>query len=513
MSKSFEYMGAPPRERKPEPKRKENPKSREEEKIDQGKRNSLRIIGGAVFAMVGGGAIRKISTMGNADEETVIYPNPEIAKKKPDQEPEQKKEESDSEEEVEPDMDYAESLSDILDFDKEGPIRLTPEIMKKVREYWKARYKNDPKMRESLKYAYREMGSWQEYLKEVFVKNRVPEQMAYLAIPESHWNVKKMTSTAGAFGYYQITEKTGRRMGMKIGTIIDERMNPIKGADLCARYLKEWHDKAKGSRKEDRQEYWSLALATYNGSFAQTYINECTRERREISYGGFLKTIEDKLNKTKDDLRENELRHIVGRRESLSSIAKKYGISYKEIQRANALKGSHLKRNQSLLIPTAKLEHEAKKKVFAVAISGFSENLNYPEKFNAIYELIDERFVTEQKPKINLEPPYRIQQETGVVDLNSHTVKSGETASMISRKYGVPVKKIAKNNKSINLNKLRPGDILDLPNLKGKDKILKAKNLITEAMRNGIPVKDMGFKNQHVRDWQATLPNGTELRV
>jgi len=499
---SFEYKSASPKKKRPK-------------EVDLEKRETLRTIFGAVKIVAGltatGLAARKFSERGEPKEETVIYPNPEKEERPPERRPEQEEEKTEPEE-VEPDMDYAESLSDILDFDKEGAIQLTPEKMKRVREYWKERYKKDPRLRESLEYAYREMGCWLEYLREAFIRNRVPEKMVYLAIPESHWNVKKMVSKANAVGYYQITGKTGRDMGMKIGTVIDERMDPIKGADLCARYLKEWHDKAKGNQKEDRQEYWSLALATYNGSFAQTYINECVRTKKEASYEEHLKVIEEKLNKIKDDLRKNELRHNVGRRETLRDIAKKYGVSHKEIQRANVLKGSHLRKNQSLIIPTANLSHDAKKKVFAAAISGFSENLNYPEKFNAIYERIEEGFVAEQKPTINLRP-YTIRQEVGVALHNSHTVRKGETASMISRKYGVPVKKIAKSNKSINLNNIRPGDILDIPNLKGKGRSTKAKNLVTEAMRNGIPIKDMGFKNQHVRDWQAALPDGTELRV
>lgn len=512
MNKSFEYMGAPPKNNDV-PKKKQTSRSKEEPKNGEAvtRRTFLKLGSAFITALVAGREVDDFLTgkkeAGRGEEISKSENNESIPK-----EPTPDNRGAENEAEIEPDMDYAESLSDILDFDKEGSIRLTPETMKRVREYWKERYKKDPKMRASLKYAYREMGCWQKHLKEAFRRNSVPEHMVYLAIPESHWNVKKMISEAEAVGYYQIRRSTGKNMGLKIGTVIDERMDPIKGADLCARYLKEWHDKANGGRKDDRQEYWSLALAAYNGSFAQTYINECAKEKREVSGWEFLKTIEDKLNKIKDDLRENKLKHIVGRLESLGSIAKKYGISHKEFQRVNALKETKLKRGQSLLIPTVNLGHEAKKRVFAAEISGFSENLNYPEKFNAVRELIEERFVTEQKPEIDFKL-YTIQQEADVVNPNYHTVKKGENPSMLSRKYGVSIKKIAKGNKSINLNKIKPGDILSIPGAKVKGKNSKAKSLITEAIRNGIPIKDMGFKNQHVRDWQAALPNGTELRA
>jgi len=497
---SFEYKG-PPVKKKKEP-----------EETGITRRSFLKASLALGTALVAG---RVVSDYLEEKKETDIpkeVPRPgnkETTSKEPD--PDSRK--AESEEEIEPDMDYAESLSDILDFEKDGPIRLTPEKMKRVREYWKERYRKEPKLKESLRYAYREMGSWIKYLHEAFEKYEVPKNFAYLAIPESHWNVKKMVSKANAVGYYQITGNTGRGYGMKIGPVVDERMHPIKSADLCARYLKEWHDKAKGGRKDDCEEYWLLALATYNGSFAQTYINSCNDKKKDATYKEFLKTIEDKLNKIKDDLLGNRLTHVVGRWESLASIAKKYGISYKEFQRANALKGINVKRGQALVIPTAHLSQAAKKKVFAAAISGFSENLNYPEKFNAIDDLIKEKFVTQQNQPINLKPPYVVQQEAGVSDSYTHTIKRGETLSILSRKYGVKVKKIAEANKALKINNLKPGDKISIPDAKGKIRNKKAKSLITEAQKHRVSVSEMGFKNQHVRDWQKPLPNGTELWV
>lgn len=83
--------------------------------------------------------------------------------------------------------------------------------------------------------------------------NGVPDDFKYLCVAESA--LRNQTSAAGAEGYWQFLEGSGKRYGLEINKEVDERYNIEKSTDAACKYLKEAYDRF-GS--------WTAAAASYN---------------------------------------------------------------------------------------------------------------------------------------------------------------------------------------------------------------------------------------------------------
>lgn len=82
----------------------------------------------------------------------------------------------------------------------------------------------------------------------------LPLELRYLPVIESALN-PKATSRVGAVGLWQFMLATGKRYGLKVNSLVDERRDPYKATWAAVRYLKDLFAIYKD---------WNLVIAAYN---------------------------------------------------------------------------------------------------------------------------------------------------------------------------------------------------------------------------------------------------------
>ncbi len=91
-------------------------------------------------------------------------------------------------------------------------------------------------------------------MKKIIRENGLPEDLIYIALIESGFSSKAM-SRAAAVGYWQFIKPTGKRFGLEINALIDERRDYVLSTQAAAEYFKGLYSMF-GS--------WYLAMASYN---------------------------------------------------------------------------------------------------------------------------------------------------------------------------------------------------------------------------------------------------------
>ena len=90
-------------------------------------------------------------------------------------------------------------------------------------------------------------------IEEILKENGIPEDFKYLAMAESA--LMNVASPAGAKGFWQILESTGKEYGLEVSKDVDERYNLKKATLAASKYLNKAHHRFGD---------WTAVAASYN---------------------------------------------------------------------------------------------------------------------------------------------------------------------------------------------------------------------------------------------------------
>ncbi len=105
-----------------------------------------------------------------------------------------------------------------------------------------------------------------------FRRRKIPVELAYLPMLESLFFNR--ADSGHAKGMWQFIPQTANHMGLRIGFMIDERLNWRKATRAAAKYLDRLGEKFNYN--------WALALAAYNGG--PNYVANAVRRQRSYDF-------------------------------------------------------------------------------------------------------------------------------------------------------------------------------------------------------------------------------------
>ncbi len=347
------------------------------------------------------------------------------------------------------------------------------------------------------------------FIIEVFTRKGLPTELAFLPLVESGFN-PYARSRAGAVGLWQFMRSTARRYGLRVSRRVDERKDPYKSTIAAAEYLNDLlamfgvEDPFLGIsaynageqkvlsalRKISYRErsFWSLVRYGYlkreTEEFVPKFIASIIVARNPQLYakaGQLQKMIEEvkarpepspqlrRLQAQRRQVRKTEAKaarrsyitYRVRRGDTLWSIARRYGVTVSQLKRWNRLRSNRIYPGQRLKIYTTRKARAKKppargyKIVYTVNYTDSLARIALMFKGVTIRDIMrwnnlkHTRIYPRQKLVLYLKyPPKKV-----VI----HTVKRGETAWDIARKYGVRVEYILSLNGLVTDSKLRPG--------------------------------------------------------
>jgi membrane-bound lytic murein transglycosylase D len=369
-----------------------------------------------------------------------------------------------------------------------GPAWDLPNLDHPRIDHWVGRFTTD-KRRDFARFLER-TGRYGPMISRKLAERDMPQDLIYLAMIESGMNPSAY-SRAHASGLWQFIAETGRRYGLTVNQVVDERNDPVKSTDAALDYLTYLHN---------RFDSWYLAAAGYN-----TGENRVGRIMREMT--GSEKGRDEDFYRIWNRL-PRETRDYVPLMIAAARIAKepeKYGfadlqpeapLAYDEIQ---AEPGSTLAaiataagaelREVRRLNPHLRTGRTPTNRSLAVRI---------PHGTRQAYAANWSRVRAEQRALARATPRPAPARQTA--STRTHRVQRGENLTSIARRHGTTVTALRSAN-SLRGDRIRAGQTLRIP--AGQARVARAsthrvrsgENLTVIARRHGTTVTALRSAN------------------
>ena len=290
------------------------------------------------------------------------------------------------------------------------------------------------RIREEFEPGLKRSGAYLPTIKEIFRKEGLPEDLAYMAHQESAFKLNAY-SRSRAKGMWQFMSFTGRKYGLKTDLWVDERSDFEKATRAAAAYLKDLHG---------RYGDWYLAMAAYNAGEGKI-DRACARARSKDFWA---------LTRTKYIRRETKY-YVPA---ILASIL---------IDKSPEDYGFNVEPDPELKWDTADLDKATDLQVIADATGATLEEIRAlnPELRGLITppNVVTYTVRVPEGTRRDLLAKLEELPDDKRVSWSLHEVRSGETFSSLARKYGVPVRALIDANPRFAGQRLRRGTILNVP--------------------------------------------------
>lgn len=313
------------------------------------------------------------------------------------------------------------------------------------------------------------------WMREIFDKYDVPEELVYITIIESALNPTAV-SRAGATGIWQFMYNTGKIYGLQVDTYVDDRRDPYKATDAAARHFRDLYNIFND---------WGLAISAYNcgaGNVRKAiqrsggktdfwgvspYLPKETQNYFPAFIGAYYMMTYHNLygiSPAPLSIPTDVDTVMVDKEVHFGQIAEVLDISLEEIKILNP----QYKRD---IIPAFKeaypLRLRSKDVLRFIALKDSIVKFRHDDYFNPARDLNKENLTAAANGDIVKTTPNKY-----------HTVRKGETLSSISRKYGVSVNQLKSMNR-LHSNSLKIGQKLLVK--KGTTIVVKAAPTVQDS--------------------------------
>jgi membrane-bound lytic murein transglycosylase D len=315
-------------------------------------------------------------------------------------------------------------------------------------------------------------GRWKPYIEQVFAEKGVPRELANLPHVESSFDPTAY-SKVGAAGLWQFTRSTGLRY-MQIDHIVDERRDPFLSTHAAAQLLSDNYSVIQS---------WPLAITAYNHGLAG--MRRAAEQQKTTDIGVIVRNYKSRIFGFASrnfyaaflaavDVDANYERYFgpvdIDSTEDLAVVVTPDYVEAATIARALNVSATELQRLNPALMETVWAGDKLVPRGFELRVPSLAGT----DPVTLLASLPNEARFAAQRPDLQ------------------HRVNSGETLSVIARRYRVSVAALIRANGLNDRGFIRAGQVLNLPQAAGNAPVVMVASADVPEPRGGEYVVQRG---------------------